>query len=83
MKTALIIAAALVAVTTAADAQMFTTQRFGGQVFTSGPGGYHATQQTFGCMTFGNDNLGNHWTTQQFGGQTFTNVQPGFNNRGW
>lgn len=69
--TAAMILAALTA--TAAEAQQYTTQRFGNMTFTNGSNGYNATEQHFGGMTFGNDNQGNNWNTQQFGNQTFTN----------
>jgi len=78
----MIVAIALVGICTTANAQTFTTQRYGNQTYTNGPNGYNATQQTFGGLTFGHDSEGNSWTSQKFGGQTYTTVVPGFNN-GW
>ena len=79
------VATALAVMTTAAPAQ-YTTQRFGGMTFTSGPNGYNATEQRFGGMTFGSDSAGNNWNQQTFGGTTFTNGSgPAFDtgNDGW
>jgi len=80
-KTILVIAFVFAA--TAASAQTYTQQQFGGMTFTNGSNGYNATEQRFGNMTFGRDSLGNNWNTQTFGNQTFTTVTPNYNNRGW